>query len=495
MTTRVTKTYQHVLRQENNAPAYVSKVQQKVLVVTEPAAELLAASITGVRESALIQEQAGYVGIGHAFESALILVQGALPIDSATATYVYESALVEDLTPTYVNKVESATLLLVEGPIVRTESNKTTQLALTIDLYRGDVYANAVAHQAIGQTELPSRNPERWKMASILHASTKTYIDPRSVIAAHQYKAFTMLSGVSVAYPERSVSPARSYGVSAQTATKVNGRDLSTYRSYTNIPSAYSAVATKLPKSNPIDVHSSTRGFQIAVSTASAKTLVNPISITASYQIHQMGLEVGLRATYQPVLGVHSYVRTLNANLIAATSVLYQQPPSSQMIVNGIKTEYASGTTNFLIPTDPRLASNVQVLNVSHDVAYRQQMTAPDLIKSSQTTAQLQMQTGATASFSDPTGIIPGGRGYQSMLQIMAVSPGYASLPISYTAMQQLEINMVIGSSLRDPATIKDGVYTNQVLTEVATRITYADPGIQKPKRRTSSTQVGRKPA
>lgn len=494
MPTKVTKIYQRVLRREDNAIAFATKVGQRVLVVTEPAAELKAASITGVRESALIQEFAGYSGAGHVHSSALVQVEAPLPWDAPFINHVHASVLIEDPTKSYVTGVDSSALLLVEGPIVRTESNKTFHSALTQDLYRGQVFANQTAHLALGQTEVPTRNPERWKVASILHASVKPYADPQAVIAAHRYQAFTMMSGVSTLYPARSVSPARSPSVVAQTVVKINGKDLASYRSATLLPSVYAAAAARVVKSNPTDIKSKSQGFQIAVESASSKTLSNPVNIVASYRFRQISLGVGITTQYQELTGIHSYVRNQTTSLFAATSKEYPSPPTSQMIVNSFKAEAAAKTT-FLAPTDPKLASTIAVQQIEKQLAFATYWNSPQSVISSETTQQITIQTGAATLMGDPIGITPGGRGYQTQLQIMMGSPDYQTLPISYIATRHLEAETALSHTMRDPQTIKEGVFGHQVELKVATAVRYTDPTAAKPKRRLASAQVGRKPA
>lgn len=494
MPTKVTKIYQRVLRKEDNAYAFGSKAYQSVLVVTEPAAELKAASITNVRESALIQEFAGYSGVGHIHSSALVQVEAPPPFDAPFITHVHASVLVEDPTKSYVTGVDSSALLLVEGPIVRTSSIKTFQSTLALDLYRGEVYANQVVQQAIAQTELPTRNPERWKVASILHASVKPYADPRSVVAAHRYQAFTTMTGVSTAYPARSVSPARSPSVVSQTVVKINGRDLSTYRSATTLPSVYAAAAARVVKTNPIDLKSKSQGFQIAVKSASSKVLGNPVSIIASYQFRQISLGVGTPKAYQELSGIHSYVRMRASSVLAATSIVYQSPPTSQMLVNGFKAEAATKKT-FLSPTDPKLASTIAVQQLQSQLVYQSLWNPPQSIVSSETTQQLTIATGSSFEMSDPIGFIPGGRSYQSQLQIMLGTPEYQNLPISDTVVGRIDIKAALGHTMKDPSTIKEGVFGYQANVMVASAAQYTDPEAAKPKRRLASAQVGRKPA
>jgi hypothetical protein len=125
-------------------------------------------------------------------------------------------------------------------------------------------------------------------------------------------------------------------------------------------------------------------------------------------------------------------------------------------------------------------------------------MTNPVLIKSSQTAGQLKFESSTFSyEFSDPIGIIPGGRQYQTGLQVMHGATDYNSLPISFTNIQHFEAAAALGDlNMRDPALIKDTRMVSQSLLLTATRTTlYDNPVEKKTKRRLTSAQVGRKPA
>ena len=499
MSTRVTRVEERVLRHEFGGPAFVTKVGERTLIQTEGPADLKAALVTHVVKSALIQEFAGIQGVGKVHESTLVQVQAPPPFDAPFINGARMSVLTEDPSKSFVTDVHENALLLVEGPIVEQRAMKVTHATLTIDLERGVTASMKVTSSAMLLTEAPTRDPYRTKVASVLHASqTNLYADPLTVIAKYRFQAFSTMSGLPVLYPERSVSPIRVPSAVSQTAISVNGKPLNEYRSYTNVPQITTFTGVKVAKVNPIGMQSPTRGYQVEIKSASATTLPDPLTILASFRFPQISTIVGNRTAYQELSGIHSYVRTLSTNAMTVCATEYPVPPTSQMRVNAIKTEAATSVTQFLEPTDPRLASNESVYQSFTQVAtHNLSLVNPVELKSTQTALRISLDTGTPTTYGDPTGFIPGGRQYQTGLQIVTESPDYGTFPMSSTYVRHFETQAALGGlNMRDPILYKDMRLTTQVYVTVAIPTNlYNHPDDQKTKRRSSSTQVGRKPA
>lgn len=512
MTTKVTRALEQVLRQELAAPAYTQKVVQQilipesgspcditralqqVLIVTEVPPEATAATVQKVIEQALILEGTG----------------------NTTAQQVRHQTLIQESPATpFSSGVSSSTLVLIEGPIIETRSTQTAQQSLVADLYRGQLCTSAVSSQALIQTEAPTKDPYRAKTTTISTAAEKSFVHPSQVAAPHRLKNTYTFVGLSVAYPERAVSPIRVPSAVNQLVVKAPQVPLNTVISKVKVPASYGSVAQKYSLPNPTSIKSYDVTSQLIGEVAQKKGFTNPTELVSIRHTQQIAVSQGHAATYKPADQVHSNSQSASLYTLSATRTVYQVPPQSETVVNAMKTEVVAPMFTFLNPLDPRLASQIHwnaikaesasttsladpisifstetATAVDSRVCVRSDYVSPDALRSPRVVSSFNLGTASTAAFGDPTGFIPGGRQFQIGMQHVYGSQFYQFLPISSEKTLRVMIESVSPHVFRNPIFVSPTAHAYHSKVEVAVVANYGDPRQTKPKRRISSASI-----
>lgn len=514
MTTKVTKVWDLVLRQELNAPAFLSRTVQQTLLVTEAPPGSKSVNVENVTNQTLIYDELGKTTAQQVWNTALVVTTAAFPLTVPGATSVIEQALIKEHgDPSLVTQVHPQALLLVEGPIVRTDLNQVNQLALTADLSRGTLYANDIDQNVLLQTEVPTRDPYRAKTTTVMAASNNAYVHPSQNVAPHRLKNTYTFVGLSVSYPERSVSPIRVPSAVNQLAVKTPQVPLNTIISNTRVPAAYGSVAHKFSLPNPLSIKSQNHANQLLKGIAQKTGFTDPTALISIRHTQQITVSQGHAASYKPTSEIQSKSKASSLYALSANRTTYQVPPQSQTAVNGVKTEIAAPKTSFLDPLDPRLASQIHwnaakfesasattlddpygifstetAMTVDARIGVVADYVSPNLPRSPKVVNSFKVGTATPTTFGNPDGIMPGGRQYQIGLVHVYGSPFYQILPISSEKTQRVAVETASPHTFRNPIFVSPTIHIHQSKMEVAVNAIYGDPTAAKPKRRVSSS-------
>lgn len=514
MTTKVTRTLEQVLRRELPAPAYATSTAQQILVRESGSP----CDITSITHQVLIVTEAPP---GARAATVLKVVEQVLLIEgtgNTTTQQVRHQTLIQEVAATpFLSGTSNSTLVLLEGPIVETRSTQTTQQSLVADLHRGELSTTLVSSQALLQTEVPTKDPYRAKATTVSTAAEKAFVHPSQIAAVHRLKNTYTFVGLSASYPERTVSPTRVPSTVNQLAIKTPQIPLNTIISNVRVPASYGSVAQKFSLPNPTSIKSYNVTSRLMKEVAQKTSLSDPTALVSIRHTQQLTISQGHAASYKPANQVQSKSQSASLSALSAIPTVYQVPPQSETVVTAMKTELAAPTLTFLNPLDPRLASQIHWNAMKAESASSMTLTdpigifstettktvdtrvcvisdynSPDILRAPRVVSSFNLGTASTATFGDPTGILPGGRQFQIGMQHVYSSPFYQFLPTSSEKTLRVMIETAKPHTFRNPIFVSPTVHAHQSKVEVVVVAEYSDPQLAKPKRRISSaTLVG----